>query len=296
MKNLFLKMVRTCCVIIPVSLIWNIYVQIEKIPWLRKIFDAIVTRLIPDYLSIPEGKLLLNKKDAVTSVSIAFGIYEQFEIAVFKKNLRGRMKVIDVGANIGYYSMIASKHIGPNGVVYAFEPDQENYDLLKQNINLNNLSNVKPYQLALSNKTGEETLYLSSYNKGDHRLYQPENANRKTVTINATTLDDFCHQQQLQKIDIIKIDVQGAEGLVLEGMKTVIRNNPKLTIFSEFFPRGIRATKVDPTDYLIALHQLGFKLNYINEDRKKLLPITDFKLFTEINRGKKYSNLICIRK
>ena len=95
------------------------------------------------------------------------GIWEAYETQLFTACLQDGAKVLDVGANIGYYSVLASLFLGDTGQVLAYEPNPENFTVLKKNIAINNCANIQAFQLALSNIDEEGFLYLSADNFGD---------------------------------------------------------------------------------------------------------------------------------
>ncbi|MAG26902.1 hypothetical protein CMI47_15290 [Candidatus Pacearchaeota archaeon] len=121
--------------------------------------------------------------------------------------------VLDIGAHIGVFSIFAS-HLSKNGKVYSFEPFQENFNLLKDNINLNETKNIIPINKAISNKNSKQSLFISeSENKGSGSLHQ--NNNSKKVTIEAISLQSFLKEYKIKTIDFLKIDCEGAEYEIL---------------------------------------------------------------------------------
>jgi len=199
-----------------------------------------------------------------------FSFVEDFENKFFQSIIRPGMVVADVGANIGWYTTMASKLIGDQGKVFAFEPDLENFRLLCKNISANQCNNVETFNWAVSDKTGETQLFFCEENRGDHRIYKSDKGRRK-IGIHATSLDDFFKNSP--RVDIIKIDVQGAERLVLCGMKKIIENNPRLSIMMEFCPAFLKMCDSSPDDFLREIKDYGFSIYLIDEDQKKLIPI-----------------------
>lgn len=157
--------------------------------------------------------------------------------------------VIDVGANIGWYSILLAKLDAAPGQIYAFEPDTLNYNLLQRNIILNKSENITAIQAALSNHAGKSTLYkYNDNNLGRHSLL-PINSQNK-IEINTTTLDDFAKEYSLlhKKIKLVKIDVEGFEYFVLNGGKALLKNTEIL--IHEFSPNLMAQGNV-PLDLLI---------------------------------------------
>ena len=187
---------------------------------------------------------------------------------------------VDVGAHIGYYTCIAAKIIDKNGKVYAFEPEPFNYSLLIQNIRINNLKNVVPVNKAISDKIGKIRLFLS-YEGGQHSIAHSQCC-YSSLEVEATTLDEFFKDK---RVDIIKIDVEGAEPFVIRGGINVLKNVK--CMFIEFSKSTLNYANISPEDYLESIENLGFKAYYIcrNEMLIKVNKIHD--------QMPDYCNLIC---
>jgi len=138
------------------------------------------------------------------------GLLEQFEHTLIKKYCRPAMRVIDIGANIGFHTLQMARTVGEKGQVWAFEPDPSNFETLQLNLKANGYQNVIAIQAAVSIKTEKINLYQSMVHHGDHRIYDPDEKKRPTVKVQAYALDDFF--DPFQTIDLIKMDIQGAEG------------------------------------------------------------------------------------
>jgi FkbM family methyltransferase len=134
---------------------------------------------------------------------------------------------LDIGANVGKYSIILGKQLKENGKVYSFEPEPSNIEGLKKNILLNEVTNVKIFPLACSNKKGLISFYLNEKNSGAHSLIKKS---KKEILINCDTLDNILKEQNLKEdINLIKIDVEGAEAEVLKGaINTLKKHHPKI--------------------------------------------------------------------
>jgi FkbM family methyltransferase len=153
----------------------------------------------------------------------------QFSLSMIKEGAT----VIDIGANIGLWALGAARRTGPKGVVHAFEPVPRNYEKLVRNLNLNQISCVKAHKTGLSDVAGEALIYdTSNGNSGGASLAQRTGVD-KPITINLMTLDRFCEEQNIQKVDLIKIDVEGAEILVLRGARNLLMREDAPAIFFE---------------------------------------------------------------
>jgi len=201
--------------------------------------------------------------------------------------------IADIGANIGYYTAIAAEATGPEGLVLAFEPEPENFKFLKKTVVLNGFKNVECCEMGIADFEGRGKLYLSTEgNMGDHRIYlSPEK--RPGIDIELTTLDNFLKKRGIAKLDVIKMDIQGAEGLAIRGMKETLKNSEKLKIFTEFWPTGIERTGLKPADFLYALARANFKIYNINRKNGALESISDFESFAKKFGGREFANLYC---
>ena len=220
-------------------------------------------------------KLNLDKKDSL-GLSI-FGLYEEFETGFLRTKIKPGDVVVDVGANIGYYTTIFSRLAGENGKVFAFEPDPENFRILKSNMELNGCKNAVLEQKALSDKSGRIKLYLNEDNRGDHRIYDSWDS-RDFVEIEAIKLDDALRGES-SGINFLKMDVQGAEVLVLRGAEEVLKKSADLSIVSEFWPYAIEKAGCDPAEFFQILDDNNFEIFNIDAVTKQVCPIINTEEF-----------------
>ena len=232
-------------------------------------------------------KMYLDPMDAM-GLSV-WGIHEPLVTKVFKKEIKKGNVVLDIGAHIGYYTLIAAKLVGENGKVFAFEPEPTNFNLLERNVKANGYKNVILVQKAVSNKTGKIKLYLSEDNTGDHRIYDSHDG-RRPIEIEAIRLDDYFKNRE-EKIDFIKIDTQGSEAWAIQGMPLLLRRN-RVKIITEFEPPLLRKSGVEPREYLDILSEYGFKLYQINDQENKIELITRDKLMQMCENS---TNLLCLK-
>jgi FkbM family methyltransferase len=204
-------------------------------------------------------KMFLNPWDiALTPIIMFRGQWEPGETHWIVKGLKKGDTFVDAGANVGWYTVIASKIVGDEGRVFAFEPDPEAFALLEANVRLNGLTNVVTEKKALSNGPGVLKLYLNPNNRGDHRIYQPKKAaKREFVEIEAVSLDDYFEGDD-RPIDFIKIDTQGAEGVIFEGLTGIAKANQDLRIAIEWWPNGVQDMGYDAAKLLTMVSSLGF--------------------------------------
>jgi FkbM family methyltransferase len=261
-----------------------------------KIIVVMMANTIKPPCQVGEHKMFLDLKDAVITPTLFLRqIIEPLETELFKKEVKKNSIVLDLGANVGYYTLIFARLVGDDGKVFAFEPDPNNFALLKKNVEINGYQNVVLVQKAVSNKTGKGRLYLSKNNFGDHRIYD-SNSKRKFIEIETVRLDDYFKDFD-GKINFIKMDIQGAEPLALEGMAELLSRNRKLKILSEYWPLGIKRCEKDHEEYLKSLINYGFQLYTINEPKKKIEPCDISKILKTFPAEKEnFTNLYCVKE
>jgi len=272
---------------------------IGRPPLVQKIYRFLYCHVIGK--SAPLPPLLVNVQGHrmyVKATTISFapsrirsGFHEKYETELFKGIVKKGMVVVDIGANIGYYTLIAAGLVGENGKVFAFEPEPESYALLVRNIEANGYKNVVPVQKAVSNKVGTTRLFLSpDGNTSWHRIYDAHDG-WNFIEIETVTLDEFFKDKE-DRIDVIKMDVEGAEMAVLQGMSQILKRNDNLKIFTEFLPIHLEKFGSSPEGYLSQLIKHGFKLYAIDEQKEQIRPV-DVDSPTQTRVG---PNLLCLKE
>jgi len=218
-------------------------------------------------------------------------ILESYETQLLPHLVKPGMRVADVGANIGYYTLLMARQVGPTGEVLAFEPEPNNYRLLVKNAARNNFESITTVSKAVTDHTGRAILFINRGHRGDHRIY-PGDEPRSAVEIEATTLDAYLAGRS---IDVVKMDIQGAEMLALKGMTATIALNPELIILTEFSPHHLRKCGTHPSAFLDALESAGFYLRIIDEKRQKVCA-TDKKTLLSLCSGSHYVNLFLSKR
>lgn len=244
---------------------------------------------------VGKHKMFLDPKHRYfTDVLFYGGIHEPLETELIAQEIKNGDVVLDIGANIGYYTLKFADIVGEEGRVFAFEPDPNNFSYLKKNVNFNWYKNTNLIQKAVTNKSGKGKLHLSKKNLGDHRIYNSQDR-RKVIEIDTIRLDDY-FQHSNHRVDFIKLDAQGAELLIAEGMETLLRKNRKLKILTEYWPIGIKRSGRDPEDYLKLLINHGFQMYNINSLTNKIEPFNMaeiLKVYT-VKIGN-FTDLFCVR-
>jgi len=201
-------------------------------------------------------------------------IFEKNQILFFKSVIEKNNFVVDVGANIGFYTMLFSKIVSDTGKVFAFEPEKNNFQKLLLNTKF--LKNVQCVNAAISDKTCTLKIYPSEFGLNvDFRTYPTKNSDSPIDTVNAYSLDDFLSLNKISKVDFIKMDIQGYEYYALIGMTNTLKNNTNIKLFMEFWPYGIQKTGIQPIQIINLLKDLNFNVYLFNNG--KLLPITNIE-------------------
>jgi FkbM family methyltransferase len=216
-------------------------------------------------------------------------LHEATEARLLASLCKPGMCVVDVGANIGFYSLLFARWVGPTGNVCAFEPDPKNFATLQGNLSANRCLNVRAVNSAVGATSAEGHLYLSDVHKGDHRVYQSDGG-RKEIPIRIVALDDYFASDQ--RIDLVKMDIQGAEGMALAGMQRVITSNPDLAMLFEFWPRGLRNAGSSPEGILTDLQEKGFTIEQIDERSGELVELENVDGLVKSLPGDRYTNLL----
>ena len=223
------------------------------------------------------------------------GVHEEYETEIFKELVKPSNVIVVVGANIGYYTLIAARILNGTGWIYAFEPEPHNFEILVKNIRLNGFRNITASQLALSDTNGREKLFLDRSNFGCPSFAEM-NIERKNryVEVDTITLDAYFEKTVCSKIDLLKIDAQGAEGRIVQGAKGILKRlAPRIVM--EFWPYGLRNVGTDPDALLTILQETGYKAKVIDRERKRVVASDIRELLLEYERqynGKGFADLL----
>jgi FkbM family methyltransferase len=176
--------------------------------------------------------LELDLREPVQRWIYFFGTYdERYEAEMVRRLVDPGEVFWDVGANIGYFSLLAARALRHTGQVVAFEPGRVAYGRLLANIALNQFSNILPVKAAVVDKPGEVTLYLAEDTAdGCASIFGAQAAAQHCESCPAINLDEFRRRQDLPLPDFIKIDVEGAELLVLRGAEEILATSRPLLL------------------------------------------------------------------
>lgn len=197
--------------------------------------------------------------------------FEYHTLDLYLKELSPGDVVIDVGANVGLFSLLGSPIIGENGKIYSFEPTPGTFNVLKNNIVLNSCNNIYPQRQALAdrrmpiiitNPSPKQGLYKDALN----RIKEVTKEDGLEDVIYTTTLDEFCKTTQLTRLDFIKVDIEGAELMFFKGAKeTLSRFRPK--IIFEANESHCSAYNYRVVDILVYLYNLDYDIRQLNEEQ-----------------------------
>jgi FkbM family methyltransferase len=215
-------------------------------------------------------------------VEYLMGWWEHETTPWVRKLVKPGMTVIDIGAHIGYYSDLFSQLAQTHGRVHAFEASPENYPILVRNMEARRRTNVTAHHRALSDENGYVDLYVSP-GHSNHSLVKGYTQAEKTVKVEAVRLDDYLPDL---KMDFLKMDVEGSEPRVLNGMRRIINASPNLVMIVEYNRTSLGAGYPSPQILLDLLTELGFEYQAILDDGS----------LGEIPDDHKTYNLLCTRK
>jgi FkbM family methyltransferase len=259
---------------------------LTKYSAIRKIKNYAYKNFKLKIIEINGNKIFLDKNDSLR-LSIN-QVWEPIETELVQKEVKKGYTVIDIGANIGYYTLLFAKLVGKEGKVYAFEPEPNNLHLLKKNIEINNYQNVIIEQKAVSDTTKNVNLFTAKQGIGEHRINFSWFGNNG-IEVKAIKLDDYINE----KIDFIKIDIEGAEYNALLGMKKILESNDDIKILVEYGKSQLNEFGVNEDDFFNFLKLQKFKIYFV--DRKT----NSFRLLTKkeeiIQDGILGQNLFCVR-
>ncbi|GAG12624.1 unnamed protein product, partial [marine sediment metagenome] len=204
------------------------------------------------------------------------GVYEEDLMLLVKSIIGKGLNVVDLGALIGLYTLTFSDLVGSNGQVYSFEPEPITADFLRKNVKINECTNVIIVQKAVADRIGSSRFITSkSKSIGPVGGILDSNESNGSLTVDTITLDKYFYELGWPTIDLIKMDIDGAEFLALEGMKELSRHNQELKLIMEFDPHWSSNAWSSPQKMIELLLELGFKRGRIVERRLKAFELSN---------------------
>jgi FkbM family methyltransferase len=218
--------------------------------------------------------------------------YEPAEASWYRAVIEPGDTVIEVGAHIGVFTTLFASLAGPSGRVIAFEPDPASAALLRRNVERNGYD-VQVHQIATGSAPGRTRFYRNKQNTGDNRLFG-DRAEDTGFEVEVARLDDVL--TGVDRIDVLKLDVQGAEPLVLAGMSEILRDRPPRRILTEFWPYGITNLGGEARAYLGALLDAGYTLHELDRVTGAELPAEPDDLVRRLTpESQEWANIVAVR-
>jgi FkbM family methyltransferase len=173
------------------------------------------------------------------------------------------MVFVDIGANVGIHTLHAARLVGATGVVHAFEPDPKTFEILTQNVQANGLqASIQLHQQALLDRNGELPLYRAAGMSTWNSVFAG-NDGRPSVIVPCVTLDEAL--AGTSRIDVIKLDAEGAEPAILRGMNRILERNPDILILMEYAPPHLQRSGISPSGFLDQLTADGFQIAAVDD-------------------------------
>ena len=240
-------------------------------------YELIIKYIIPNKTKMVEingYKMLVSIGAGRDSVGIGQRLIYDHEFdpsltKVVKQIVRLGMNCVDVGANIGYYTLLLAEL--SDSKVVAFEPESKNFTDLTNNILLNGYKNIEIRREAVGDSNTFMTLYVSDLSSGRHSLIVDRTGHSEKVIVPVVKLDSVINH----KVDFIKIDTEGNDLNVLKGAERIIKESPDLIIAMEFWLEGLENLKVTPIDAFNYIYSLGFKYIYLVDEWQQTCKKTD---------------------
>ena len=234
--------------------------------------DTAVGRLFVDTRDISVAKKLIRK-----------GSYEPQWTSWFQRAISPGMRIVDIGANLGYYTVLFGTLTGHTGTVVACEPDPDNRELLTRNVDAHRLTgHVRIAGVALADRSGTRPLHRDPRRAGVHSLSADNlatQAGASQIEVPVLTLDELMSRYGLDAVDLMKIDAQGAEALILRGATQTLAGRVG-TLVIELWPTGLRNCGTSLDALLDPLEHDGFVPHLLGKTTNVLEPHT----FDDIRR------------
>ena len=194
--------------------------------------------------------------------------YERLQAKLINNALKPSMTVLDIGANIGYYTLMIARGLQGSGQVYSFEPEPFNFRLLAANVKTNGYTNITLVRKAVCEVDGEVSIFKDVDHYGAHSLWSNNITHLSSVErVSAITLDSF--SENVERVDLIKMDIQGAEGGAIRGGERLLSEQHPI-LFFEISPCLLRHAGDDLQSIVDLLQSWGYELSVINEKRQTL--------------------------
>lgn len=204
-------------------------------------------------------------------------LYEPETQRYIRDHIKPGMTGMDIGAHVGFFSLLMADRVTASGKVYSFEPEEKNFKRLSLNLESNHFAWAEPYHAALAEKSGSEKLFLHATNTGNFlasALAPPVQTDlTQFQDVNVTSLDDFIDEHQLEKIDLMKIDAEGSESGILAGAHKTFSSGIVSRVICEV--QKPPAGGLDPVRYFF--YSFGYRSFFLNPKISGSPYMTEFK-------------------
>lgn len=209
---------------------------------------------------LPTGqRIVIDPCDSVGRDVLLHGCYEPDTVVLLFALLSEGMTYVDVGANIGHHALIAASRVGNRGSIHAFEPTPATFEELRRNMSRNGCHNVSYNNCALSDQVGTAQFYLADLSETvANSLGRTVHVTDRQVSVSVRTLDDYSVAADINRLDVLKVDVEGAELMVLRGAERTIRQFQPLIVLE--FSKHTVAFGYEAAELAHTLRNLQYEL------------------------------------
>jgi FkbM family methyltransferase len=274
----------------------NLYrMSFKRVPFFHRAFHELSRKLMFPIMEAVQGFHTMPDDPFWFRFELLTGRHEPETTATFNRLIKPNMTFLDIGAHVGYYARRASDLVGSSGKVVAFEPHPRNHAMLKQNVG--NRQNVTLLQVALAESEGTAELhdYLLMSASGSLHYDQTlrdvqEQAQKRsaddfaprfdegftpqTYSVRTASVDSLLADLGIKSVDVVKMDIEGAEMGALRGMQQTIANSPNLSLVMEYNPLGLKAFDNEPLAALKEVLAMGFTKLYVIQADASLVDYT----------------------
>ena len=282
-----------------------IYTEVLKPKPLKALTNAILLRIIPETIQVGPATLHLDPNDPVVSGALTLRVYEHSEQALFAKYLHGDMTLVDIGANLGLYTVVSMHHLDAGGRIVAFEPHPKTYEFLQKSVAANQTNGkicprVDIFKLAATPEPSTQELRLNPENRGDNRTYhgtyQGKTEEWDTLPVEGRPVDDVLAELGIDEVNFVKIDIQGYEQKAISGFQKTLACSQNVILLSEFWPKGLKESGGGAIEYLQMLTNLGFTLYVLNQKpHGSVTPLEDWNALIDSLPERKYTDIVGVK-
>ena len=263
---------------------------LNKVSFLRHTVDGIKSFLTDHTLPIPlsvEGVRVAG----MPAIHYITGEYEHETVLLLRRHLRTGDVFVDIGAQVGFFTLYAANLVGESGRVIALEPFAKHFHILTKNIARSGYTNIEPHQVGVSDEARISSYYITSSSLFRVKQESQSQSANTVAEMRMVPLDTLLSHDT--HIDILKIDIEGGESAAFRGMERLVQNNPAMAVIVEIAPKVLDKIGMRSEDLLIQLQGLGFRLFLIQHDGSLLE--SDIPHIVDEARAHRFINIYCSR-